>query len=289
MVNNTLTKVGNTYCEKILNIIVFYNNLDEVVSYIKKSINASGKNILDFAIVINRDDQNEALKINNLINDDNNKIILYNFNENVGYLNALLKVITVYDTTKYSKIILSNTDISFITNNFFGYLLNKTYPNEVGCIAPSVYSRNSNSYSNPHYKKRIPKQKLLKLIKIYHNSIFAYYYIKLSKYKSSLLKRKEEKSQYVYSPHGCYMIFTQQFIKKIKGNYYGVLMYSEESYIGEMLMRFNQLCYYDSNIKVEHIENTTTNKIHFRQKSRYISQSLEYILKEFYYDNKEEE
>lgn len=267
---------------KILNVIVYYNNDDEVRLYISE-INKFAADKVDIILVINKDTDELAPKI---IEDQHilgfNNIYLKDFKENIGYLNALLEVITKIDIEKYEYFILSNTDIEYPIKDFFDKLLTKKYSNDIGCIAPSVYSTRFNRYSNPHYKKRITLKKLNRLIRIFSCPILASLYIWLSKEKILNRKKIEEPSCYVYSPHGCYMIFAKAFVKDIKGFRYGAKLYSEESCIGELLIKHNKKCFYDNSIKIYHMESTVTGKMDNRIKFKCLENSLRYIKNKFY-------
>lgn len=267
---------------KCLNIIVFYDNRDEIVHYIEEVNSKNDARDIDIALVINQDCNSECDDMIVELKKGYNNIIVYNFNMNVGYLNAMLKVLPQIDLEKYKYVVLSNTDIQYNTDHFFEFLLHSNYNADVGCIAPSVYSPKYNSYSNPHYLDRIPKKKMVFLSIIFSNVVFSNMYIKLAQMKSYKVKNKEEESQYVYSPHGCFMIFTTPFVKKINGYIYGAKLYSEESCIGELLLRYNMKCFYDSKLKVIHQESTITGKINYRRKIHYLKESYQYILKEFY-------
>lgn len=265
--------------KKILNVIVFYDNYDEIYSYLEQ-INNISNNIVDIALVVNRDTFN---KIDMLKSEYNSriKLFIYDFDENVGYLNAYLKVINIIDTTKYKFTILSNTDIIY-SHDFYNKLINKSYDEDIGCIAPSIFSTKTNSFSNPHYVKRIKKNKLRLLTFIYSSVILSNLYMKLSYKKASTKKNCEIESCYVYSPHGSFMIYSNKFTNYLKGDIYGVKMYSEESYIGEKLRLNNLRCFYDSSLKLTHNESSVTSTLENKQRFTYIKESLIYIMKTFY-------
>ena len=264
----------------ILNIIVFYDNYEEIKKYIEEVNKLNSQNV-DIAIVVNKDTEHVA----QLLIEVFPKIMFFDFKENVGYLNALIKVVNEIKGKTYKIYILSNTDIKYISENFFEYLLKKKYPANIGCVAPSVFSTKNNNFSNPHYVKRIKEKKMRRLVKIFSHPWLAQYYMKLADYKANKTKKEEKKSQDVYSPHGCFMIFVNDFICDLCKNEYGAKMYSEESYIGEMLIKNGKRCFYDSNIKIVHTEGAVTGKIDYVKKVKYMKESMEYILKNFYGDD----
>ena len=205
-----------------------------------------------------------------------------NYGGNIGYLNTMLKTIKQVNIDVYDYVILSNTDIYYDTKGFFQKLAKKRYPEDVGCIAPCVFSTKNNSYANPHYLKRIPKKKLERLAHIFKYPLLGILYLKLAGFKAEKTKTEKMPSRFVYSPHGCYMIFTKKFIKKILGYEYGVNMYSEESAIGELLQKNKMRCFYDNSISVIHQESSVTGRLNYKQRFAAWRESLEYIIKEFY-------
>ena len=78
------------------------------------------------------------------------------------------------------------------------------------------------------------------------------------------------------------MIFTKPFIQKICGNEYGVLLYSEESYIGEMLRKHNMKCFYDDSIEVVHLGSLVTGKVDYKKRFLLWKESIDYLLATFY-------
>lgn len=263
---------------KCLNVIVLYDNAEEVIQYVEEVLDISdGKT--DIILVVNKDSLSRAADIQERFGEG---IQIVDFGQNVGYLNSLLKVIKEIDIEKYDFYILSNTDIHYQTIDFFQRLERINYDPEIGCIAPDVYNPTNNSHSNPHYLDRIPKKKMERLVRIFKHPFLGRVYLKLAKLKSNTAKSGKTASCYVYSPHGCYMIFTKSFIKAIQGYDYGVKLYSEESAIGELLLKNNYKCYYDEKISVIHNESSVTGKLPSKIRFSAWRESLEYILKEFY-------
>ena len=267
---------------KCLNTVVFYENRDEVKAYVKEAASLfSG--LLDIIVVVNSDRDRQVPKLAEEWKAEGIAgVHVIDYGDNVGYLNALLKPVQSVDLGAYDYYILSNTDIHYDTKDFFQKLLSAEYAPDVGCIAPSVYASISDSYSNPHYLQRIPKEKLKRRIRIFRHPALAGFYLRLADWKAARVKSGKQPSCYVYSPHGCYMIFTREFIRRIRGYEYGVKMYSEESAVGELLRHNQMRCYYDDTISVIHQESSVTGKINQAKRFAAWRESLEYILKAFY-------
>lgn len=269
---------------RILNVIVFYNNREEIERYIKRLFQISQSQV-DVAVVVNSDTSNESCDmLNSLKNNGIESVYLRYFDENVGYLNALLKEIQLVDIGKYDYYILSNTDINYCQDNFFDVLKEMKYDAAIGCIAPSVFATKTRSFSNPHYKHRIDKRKLIRLSSIFSHPFIGKLYLRLGDFKSHRTKKTKECSCFVYSPHGCYMIFTKSFINHLVGYEYGAKMYSEESIVGELLLKYDYRCFYDEHLEVEHQENSVTGKIDYKKRFEMWKASIDYLLKHFYQD-----
>lgn len=268
--------------ERCLNVIVFYNNREEVEKYID-DVNRIGNNSVDIAVVFNSDINKEAPSLKKSISLKYQNVTYWDFGENVGYLNSLLYVISELNDNEYKYVILSNTDIEYRNGEFFSNLLAHRYKDSIGCIAPSIYAKQTNSFSNPHNIERFSKEKVKGLIFIFSHPMLAKIYIWLSSIKSRTKKAVERQEEMiVYSPHGCYMIFSRKFIDLIKGFEYGVKMYSEEACVGELLLKNKMICLYDPSLKATHNERSVTGKVNFSQIAEYYKESLTYILKEFY-------
>ena len=265
---------------KCLNVIVLYNNYKEVLNYINETISMFPSQV-DIALVVNSDEYGHLKQMPDNVRE---KIQIFDYGKNVGYLNALLYVIKDIDIEEYKYIILSNTDIEYQTDDFFSILLNKEFNEEIGCIAPSVYAIATGSYSNPHYLHRTPKRKFEFLRRIFSHPLLARGYLRLSEIKRKKKTGKRQDSCYVYSPHGCYMIFTKDFIKAISDYVYGTLLYSEEACIGELLLRYRKKCYYYSEIEVRHTCSTVTGGVNYKKRFKLWADSIDYILNEFYKD-----
>jgi hypothetical protein len=78
------------------------------------------------------------------------------------------------------------------------------------------------------------------------------------------------------------MIFTKKFISLISDYTYGALLYSEESCIGELLIKNGMKCYYDNALEVTHHESTVTGSIDYKKRFDLWRKSIKVILDEFY-------
>lgn len=260
--------------EKVLFVCINYKNEDEVKEYVKNIKMLD----INYEIIIVNNLENKNLKL--VLNEVQAKYRIYNPSKNLGYLNGMFFGVKEYIKEEGNLpqwIVFSNTDIQI---EEFPILSNK-YSKDIWCIAPSIYSPITSSYQNPHYKTRISKYKIKRLIFINSIPVLSYIYTKLSEIKARIKKKKEEKSQYVYAAHGAFFILNKEFLKSIKLEY-GAFLYSEEAFIAEKIFQVGKKIYYDNSLKVIHLEHTTTNLLSINKKSEYIKKSFKYILEEFY-------
>lgn len=270
---------------KILNTIICYNNANEVVTYIKSMMEIEREHLV-FAITINAGSQNDRDILEEYSLQENcSKINIYDPGENLGYLNGML-----YGYNKYINendppdlVIMSNTDIQITDKDFFSKIEKSQYSKEIGCIGPSVYVPFRKTYENPVNISRTPKSKINRLIAIMSIPLVRGAYVRLSDVKGRITKRhKAEYSGYVYEVHGCYFILTNIFLKKINEKPYGALLYSEEAYIAENIIKYGFRTYYDANIEVEHLEHSVTGGLKSERIAKHIKETMQLIRSTFY-------
>lgn len=267
---------------KCLNVIVYYDNKEEIKQYITKtSLIADG--MVDFAIVVNKDTNGQADELNHELSVSANAHYEFmDFGKNVGYLNAMLETLRAMNWEGYDYVILSNTDIDYEMKDFFPELSHREYSSEIGVVAPSVYSSSNRYYQNPHYRDRISKGHFKRLYFLFKYPAFGRFYLKLAEIKGKSKPSVKQESCYVYSPNGSYMIFTKRFVSLIKDYYYKALLYSEESCVGELLLKYGLKCFYDNSLEVIHHESTVTGKINYKKRFALWRESIGVILEEFY-------
>lgn len=266
-------------------IIMNYQNEEEVLKYSKMLSEQTASKRINLIIVDNKKSDNSCLDLNKEIENINLSIDLLEPEYNLGYLNGALYGYNEFvkkNNIELDWVIISNTDIEINDKQFLEKFSCKNYNDDIGCVAPSVFSPKTKSFQNPQYIKRCSLRKINRLILIYKLPSVAYIYWKLAKVKANIKKTKKMESQYIYSAHGCFFALKKEFLDKIKNSEYGSFLYNEEAYIAEQLIKNNRYCYYDSTLEVIHNENSVTGLLGMREKSKYIVNSLKYIRNEFY-------
>lgn len=266
--------------EEIINIVICYNNAAEVMEYYTEILSLNEGNKVGYVVVINSSTDEEANRLVTFGN-ENEHVYVFNPGKNLGYMNGLLHGYRGYrDQTglipKY--VIMSNTDIAFQDKKFISKLDNKIYPNNLGVIGPSILVSELESYDNPVSDERYSLQYLNNLISRFSTPIIRELYVTASFLKPKFIKRKKDtKSRNVYELHGCFFILTSKYVEFLKDMEYGVLLYSEETYVAENAYRNGFIAYYDSDLEIVHKEHSTTSKLKPTRRAKLMAESMTWI------------
>lgn len=278
-----IDKMKNSYNSKILNIVVCYENENEILEYIKKLELQDSFDKIDLGIVVNKYGQYTKEEFNHAVNKTNLNVNIIEPSKNLGYINGFLYGFNSYLGTNmlYKYIILSNTDIDFIDSTFYNTLLTRSYDERVWCIGPSIYSTKTKSFQNPVCSNKRPKWKIQLLSIIFSLRIIGKMYYKYAT-KKSKINNEHRGSKNTYEVHGSYIILKPLLVKELVKEKFEAFMFSEESFIAEIVLKNNKIVYYDSELKIIHNEHSVTGQIVSAKKIQMYSESLKFILKRFY-------
>lgn len=270
----------------IINIVICYNNANEVKEYAKE-LNKQN-NIEDFAliIVINEGTNNDISILNTIEQEIIFKVIIINAKKNLGYMKGMLYGYKIY-RKKYGipqYIIMGNTDIEIPDMDFLYKLKNTKYEKDIWCIGPSIFTKFTNNYDNPVAFERRSKREINNLMCRFGMPVFNSCYVGLSSIKAFLIKKNKLQSQYVYEVHGCFFIIRSECADKMLKRPFKPLMYSEETYVAEIVYGNQKKEYYDSNLEIIHKEHTTTALLGNKKIAKYLYESMRFIRNEFYKD-----
>jgi len=273
--------------KQIVDIVIFYDNEKEVYDYAKDLSKQTIKKNIALIIVVNKKGDMKLENFKRKLDILPISIFIFDPNENLGYLNGVIYGHNQYCQVSKSMpkwVVVSNTDIEFRNNKFFEDFLNTRYDDDVWCVAPSVYSPKKKSYDNPEYVDRCTKDKINTLIYIHERPLLAYLYAKLSKIKGKFKRNKKQNSKIIYSAKGCFFIIKNELATILNDRKFKALLYSEESYIAELIREYKKKTYYNSKIEVIHSESAVTGKLANKKRAQYIADSLKVIRHEFYTD-----
>ncbi|WP_342473084.1 hypothetical protein MHH70_08575 [Metasolibacillus sp. FSL H7-0170] len=266
--------------------VINYANEQEVIEYAKMLTKQTIAENLRLVVVNNKSTENVEFNLEDELSKINLNIKVYIPDENLGYLNGCFygyeKFLECEIKSDIKWSVVSNTDILIEDEKFFEKLYVNKYSEDIWCIAPSIYSPTTQTFQNPQYLERHSLEKLNRIIKIHSNKYFAYVYAKLATFKARNKNTLEKESQFVYSAHGCFFILNPKFMKSLSTEKYGAFLYSEEAFIAESIRKHNKKCFYDNCLKLIHFENSVTGLLGVEKRAKYIKESLQYIVNEFY-------
>lgn len=271
---------------RLLVLVTCYNNEWEVLEFAKECSKQINKEQLELIITINALDTMSIVELKSKLDDISGlKVTLYYADENKGYLNGMLFGYECF-TKQYvcddiSWIVMCNTDIKYASDSELVKFLEQRYNDSIWCVAPSIYNYKTETYSNPHYIRKIPISKVKRNIFIFSHPSIARVFLKLNQWKS-VKNRRKRKSQYVYAVHGCFFALRKEFVNYLVTRRFKALMYSEEAYIAGKLEERGKLAFYDSEFEVIHYESSVTGKLNTNKKAKYYLDSLKFILDENY-------
>jgi len=275
----------STKQERILFLLINYFNDKEVVEFITTQLTRQ-QNIPYDIIVINNGSSNPNALTN--FNLGNNSIQVITPTENLGYLNGAKFGFDFYcranpipDFT-----ILCNTDIIFEDELFLEKLIHEQKNKNVEVIGPSIISTLTHHHQNPMYKERLHIKKIKQLVFVCsHYPIYVIYQLGayLKRFTKKLSNNNEkQKSGFVYTVHGSFLIFTKYFFEKGNTLNFPSFLYAEELFIAEQCLKNNSKIYYNSDLKIVHKEHSTSGFIKNRKHVKWLKQSLNYIYHNYY-------
>ena len=203
--------------------------------------------------------------------------------QNYGYIKGIHQGLLKkgMNPEKYDFVIISNVDLE-LDASFFDELLKMQIDSSIGWVAPSIFSKYEGRDKNPQRLLRPSRRKLLQLKILFTFPLLhlVYFYFIYPNRKKAL--RKPYSGDIIYSGHGSLMIFTNQFISKIKYFEYPCFLFGEEIYFAELLRRYSLKTIYIPELLVSDNEHTSTGLLSLRRHCRYNRESLNYLIREFF-------
>lgn len=266
---------------KIALSVICYNNETEILKFAQKLSRQKFHEEITLLVTCNGCENPVGLQ--NRLKKIKENTYVYTPEKNIGYLPGCLYGLSCY-TESYSWAIVSNTDIDFVTDDFFEVFLETKYTEDVSCVGPDVMLATTGMHQNPFAQSR-PSRRIMR----FRRWIFSNYgrfvlYNWLSSVKKKLIRTSEGyvQSGLVYGVHGSFIILKKQCISDLIIDKTPIFMYGEELYIAEKLREKNLLTYYDAQLKIIHNENQTTGKVNERRKQKWFEQSVNFLVKKYW-------
>lgn len=263
-------------------ICVNYNSYDELKNYIHSVEVAAQKIDTGNSVTVIVADNSEKAQVCNY--QGCIRVIYISTGGNLGYLGGVAYGINASgkDLSDYDFIVISNVDL-IIPENFFLNLYNEKIGVNVGCIAPSIISKNGQVNRNPKVLSRYSANKLRMLKLMYKIPILWYVYNKFL-HRGRRLKVENESTQErdIYAAHGSFMLFTNRFADYLQTMQYPTFMFCEELFFAENLKKLGLRTVYKPSLLVNDIDHVSTSKMKKKYYFKSNYESLNMILKEYY-------
>lgn len=215
---------------------------------------------------------------------DNKRVHIYDFETNLGYMQGAQQALKLFFTDNYIPewVILSNTDIEFISSDFFERLKNDERHDSI--VAPDIITIDG-VHQNPFLVGRCSKAKLRFLNFVYTYTFVFVMYSLLSFLKKKLarkIKDHELESGLIYAPHGAFVVFGRKYFELGNDLMHPCFLYGEELLIAERARVSGISILFDSSYKILHREHVVTAGINNSNKKKYLKDSIYFVLKNYF-------
>jgi GT2 family glycosyltransferase len=264
----------------ILILCVNYNSYHELNSYLK-SIDEAAQCVNDCVVKVLVADTTT----------DNIQLISTAFNyisvevavchENLGYIGGIRRLITSYAPISCDYTIVSNVDV-ILPSDFFVRLLAFPLTEEVGWIAPAIYSESESKDRNPKLVSRPSKRHLQLAKQLYIHPWIYNLYVTFVYNKRKSENSVANSSQTIYGGHGSFMIFTDFQVVAEAVSQYKAFLFCEENLFAEELQLRHKTVQYIPEISVNDLDHASTSKLRGTTYCRWNRAALSFILNRYY-------
>lgn len=262
--------------KKIAIFCVNYNSYGELDNYIAS---------LDEAAALCAEVKTDVYVVDNTEKDykdvkydvKNINVTVIGSHKNTGYFGGIRTGMLNANLDDYDYLIISNVDV-LVDKDFFKSFAIAEYDDNIGIVAPEIYSRNECKHRNPGRISRYSRRSIKIMQFLYsHPLLYAFYYNYVYKFrkpsKQQLVPRRE-----IYLAHGSFIILTREFYKRCGVINYPVFLYGEEIYLAELSRKNGLKTIYDPSLKIIDIDHVSTSKIKFKRWCKFNHDALTYIL-----------
>lgn len=242
---------------KIVFVVLHYKALEVTDECISCLLNQNYKNF--YVLVIDNysnDNSTEHLLLKYESIDNLNIIQLeenYGFAKanDIGFLVAKYRYNADY-------IVVINNDLYIRDIDFCSKLVNLDYNDNVGVVGPDIINLNG-IHQNPLYNCYTSLKQVDRAIFITKIKIILLSFINKNKNKRRILNKYESEKKFNIPLHGSCLIFLKPFITKMNYAFYpDTFLYGEEELLFYLCKKNHISTVYEPSIKVEHMEDAST-------------------------------
>lgn len=267
--------------KKIAVYCVNYNTYEELYSFLA-SVKTAAKIAKDVAFVSvfvadNTENNVQSIKFES----DGFELKVFEFHKNLGYFGGVKSMMLTSEPEEFYMTIICNVDLTLEEDTFVKIA---SYPvsQDIGWIAPCLFSKRLNFDRNPEMPYRYSKIKLEMLCLMFKYSLMMKLYRRLL-YRKVVKRNIDHTPRNIYAGHGSFMILTRSYFQKCGKIDYPPFLFCEENYIAENCRRNGLVVKYDPSIVIYDKEHASTEGLVKKEifyKYNYIA--VKYILDKFY-------
>ena len=264
--------------KKISIYCVNYNSYEYLAAFIK-SVDAAASKVGGEAVVTvfvadNTEDNIRPIDANENVA----TVKVFAYNKNLGYFGAVKRMMCEAPPVDSDFVIISNVDV-VMDEDVLVKLCGLRLRDDVGWIAPQIYSTSENRDRNPKIVNRYSLRKL-RLLRL----LFKYPLLNML-YKATLYKRKKLQTHVageIYGGHGSFIILTKEYYKRCGCIDYPVFLFGEEIYLAEQCLRSKLKVVYEPEVRIVDSDHASTGKMPSRFYCKCNAEALGYIIRTFY-------
>lgn len=289
---------------------VNYETDDETLRFIEgystAAQNAKDNNITINAIIVDNTERKTSEDFFLRLKAVNSEILCFKAPKNLGYFGG-----AHYGLTKFLEernfpdwVIVSNVDIEFKDKNFITNIKDLITSENIGVVAPSIWSNRSLRDLNPRLVNRITPKRMAFYKKLFSNFYLGNLYELLAAVKhflkflwnhkvtpalkpttrriNSSLPSNSPEILEIYAPQGSCIIFSKEFFRRGGTLDYPLFLFYEEIYVAETALKLGLRVIYYPTIKMWHNDHISTGMIRSRKVAAYVAESAKYIAETYF-------
>lgn len=257
-----------------------YQELDAYLSNIEERL--QGCTQIELSVNVCDNTEGEILLIN--YQPKRFTINVFGVHRNLGYFGGIHYMMEKVNPEDFDISIISNVDVA-ISDDFFLRLQKLPIRQEIGWIAPCIFSHREQIDKNPKIIVRYNKRKLLLLrmlfrFPLFYNSYYRYLHKGRKKVQNTQWQKKEVRK--IYAGHGSFIILTKEYFKRCGIIDYPCFLFCEEIYLGEQCKEQQLDVVYEPSLRIDDEEHASTGSFKGKKYCQFNYQALSYIIKKYY-------
>lgn len=296
--------------QRVVVIGVNYGTDDAALRFVR-SISKIGVCANANVVIVDNTERDDSSEFFCIIQSENKETACIKAPSNLGYFGGANFGLNKYlrNSAYPDWVIVSNVDIEFRDEAFLAKLRDVNHPENIGVIAPSIWSNRYRRDLNPGLAVRPSKRKMKLLELIYRNFYLLNIYELISatkyilhyivKYKflqpaSVRLALSWPKSKmtsadvfkdvwrFIYAPHGSCIIFSKLFFLRGGNLKFPAFLFGEEIYVAEMARSLGVHIVYNPQLRVWHDDHSSTGLMRSRKIASYVREAGKFITETYF-------